>query len=222
MRLAIAAMFALLLALPFILADRATFTPTSDARGAPVSTSRLPDREAIQASEAVPVRNHTDWGVVGATFALVIVTAYFMRRQVQDARRVSQVQLFVQLADRYEGDTLRGDRKQLASELNSDQALTDASAGAVLDFFETIAYLTKRGDLDDEMVYNEFANHLLCYWLAMAKYIETVKSHYSDKELYDHAEWLFRKHSAMTPQGLPDATARAYFLKSESSLRRSS
>lgn len=176
----------------------------------PVAVAPRTD-EVRETSEAYYIRQtaYGTWTLAFATLVLAVGTLFFMRRQVADSNRSAQLHVFLQITDRFESAAMLSARDKVARAILGTGQLNDSCAQSVLDFFEHVGYLTRRGYLDFEMVFNEFVNPACAYWFALHSYVESVRVRLQQKDVYDSAEWLANKLVAVekTKHGGPSTSS---------------
>jgi hypothetical protein len=111
-----------------------------------------------------------------ASFAAV-VTAGLVAWQVREESRVSResvrVELLWRLTDRWNSADMEDIRSVAATALLSGNPSSEV--GTVLDFFEQITLLIKRGVLDEESAAQYFYWPLANYWAACTAYVQQVQ-----------------------------------------------
>jgi hypothetical protein len=111
-----------------------------------------------------------------ASFAAV-VTAGLVAWQVREESRVSResvrVELLWHLTDRWDSTDMGDIRSVAATALLSGNPSSEV--GTVLDFFEQVALLVKRGVLDEESAAHYFYWPLANYWAACNAYVQQVQ-----------------------------------------------
>jgi hypothetical protein len=136
------------------------------------------------------------WIAIG-TWVLVIVTAIFMWRQTQVAKEAARLQLFVSLTQEWQGLTMRSIRKQFALALLKAEDGKPAGGieldETVLEFFESLGYLTKTGLLDERIVWNYFSFAIMGYCLAAKPVILGLIHSENDEVIYGEFGWLNRR-----------------------------
>jgi len=135
------------------------------------------------------------WGLVFATFLLVIATGFFVWRQILEAKQSSGLQLFVRLANRYEDPNMRDLRRKFSTTLLNNSQEPNLNSGliadeTVLSFFENLAYLTHIEVLNIKIVWNYFSTDISGYWAATHQYINADRLESDDNALYVEFEWL--------------------------------
>jgi len=125
-----------------------------------------------------------------AAWAAVAVTLLVVWLQNRASKRLTCLQLFVQLAAQYDSADMQRTRANLAAKLIADPNTRDIS-DSLLVFYENIAILHRRGLLDSELMVNTFSIDVRSYWVALKDFIEWGRSFggaYSD--LYTEFERL--------------------------------
>jgi hypothetical protein len=125
-----------------------------------------------------------------AAWAAVAVTLLVVWLQNRASKRLTCLQLFVQLAAQYDSADMQRARANLAAKLLADPTTRDIS-DTLLVFYENIAILHRRGLLDSELMVNTFSIDVRSYWVALQGFTEYARSFggaYSD--LYTEFERL--------------------------------
>jgi hypothetical protein len=146
------------------------------------------------------------WTALG-TWALVGITGYFIHRQIasseraakeqlEAARRVAQLQLFVQLTERWNSNPMRALRRDFAARLihsrdPSGLNVDPLADETVMGFFELLGYLTHKDYLIRDLVWNYFSVELGGYWSAVKPHVVKARNDQADRQLYEELEWLF-------------------------------
>jgi hypothetical protein len=163
----------------------------------------------------------TAWTAI-ATWFLAVGTVFVVRWQVQEQRRsnaallakqheTNAVTVLIRLAETWDSDPMRRNRKQLSGALMDTTVVGPGKArklmGPVAGFFERVAFLAHRGVLDQEMVWSEFSYFILHYYAALAEGIQHERRQEEDPTLYNEFEGLDRQmHSLATERRGQDAT----------------
>ena len=125
------------------------------------------------------------------SWALVLCALYAVWRQTKVTRDTTSVQLFLNVSNQYQLPEMRRLRGKFAKSLLSSKNKEDMDE-SVLEFFETLAHLTRRGMLERQMVWNTFSIESRIYWFAAEPYVRTLRGKYNDPTLYEELEWLNR------------------------------
>jgi hypothetical protein len=125
----------------------------------------------------------------GAACAAVAVALIAVWRQNRAVRRLTRQQLFLQMAAQWDSADLQRKRAQLARTLLVDRHTVELD-DTVLVFFETLAYMTRRGMTDRDLVWTTFTVDVCSYWGAVAHYVRHVRERFSDPTLVVEMQWL--------------------------------
>ena len=97
----------------------------------------------------------------------------------------------------YDSAEMRAARKSFAEKLLDEdkrQQIDLANSEKVLEFFEEIAYLTRRKVLDKGMVWNHFSWFLERYYQAVTKHpnvFERTRKEQQSSAIYQEIDWLY-------------------------------
>lgn len=164
-------------------------------------------------------------GVSAAAAVLaVLVGVIALIYQIRLSRFAIGVETLLKLDERFEGRRMVAARRKAAQSLlkNSDEDVED-----VLDFFDMVGLLTRRGAVDAVVVWNCFFEWIRCYWILAEEYVKTVRQEEKNPAIWAEAEWLYRKvveiekrHSKATDEDLKilSREKREDFLNGESSI----
>lgn len=123
-----------------------------------------------------------DWVALLAVAALVtavaaMVTAVAVVVQVQKQSELSRFNAGLaslwQLRSEWNGDDMLDVRSAAAEALLDGQGGDDVDA--VLDFFDEVAFLMRRGAVDEELVWYQFYWPMVHYWAGCREYAGTVR-----------------------------------------------
>jgi hypothetical protein len=129
----------------------------------------------------------TAWATVLTALAAIGGSIY----QAKVSQRAAALQMFIQVTKQFDEEPIASARKELAALLIlPGQPPSEFFADAILDFFEGLAYLTRKGHVDYEMVSNDFSLPLRCYWKPLKPYVSQLRRDYKDPTFYEHLEWL--------------------------------
>ena len=165
-----------------------------------------------------------------AAWAAVAVTLLVVWLQNRASKRLTCLQLFVQLAAQYDSADMQRTRASLAAKLRDEPHTFDIN-DSLLVFYENIAILHRRGLLDSELMINTFSVDVRSYWVALRHYVEYARNFggaYTDlytefEQLNDffvedakakETALLHRQAKPLSAGGLPDEFVRD-FLHSE-------
>lgn len=127
-----------------------------------------------------------------ASWVLIACTLFAVWRQSKVTRETASVQLFFNIANQYNTSEMKCLRRQFARTLLTPGNKTSLDE-SVLEFFETLSHLTRRGILDLRMVWSTFSIESRSYWFAAEPFVRTLRSRFNDPTLYEELEWLNRK-----------------------------
>ena len=133
------------------------------------------------------------WALVGVTFVLAGGTLYFMRRQVEDAKRVAAVDLFMQVTAQWDTKEMRLERAEICYRGKQGFPPFRQNATAVIEYFESVGYLAKEGHLDIKMLFNELSVYTKYYWAMVSREAMQMRKDFNDETLYENAEWLVKE-----------------------------
>jgi hypothetical protein len=114
---------------------------------------------------------------ISAAGSIIALSAFAY--QVHRARFNQSVDLLFRLENDFFGPSKKAQRARACRDLANGNA---AEAEPILDFFETMALLLKRGALDEEMVWHTFFYWIDHYYQALAPYI-------SERQAKDPLVW---------------------------------
>jgi len=125
-----------------------------------------------------------------ASWAIVFVTGYWIREQVRLGRKDLKVRLQTNYEEKFEGQTLISERKKLAEQL-LEQAQHEEIQESVMNFFESVGLLLRKGYLDKEMVWSGFAFYVIRWWSASKDYIfEERRIQNNDTTIFEDFQYL--------------------------------
>lgn len=157
------------------------------------------------------------WLPISISCVGVIVSLSAFAFQVHRARFNQSIDLLFRLENDFFGPSKRLQRVKAARGLLVGQAL---EAEPILDFFETMALLLRRGALDREIV-----RHTFFYWID--RYYQATAEKIAIRQTIDPLVWrnltlfvqILRKDKAAqrgaSPYAVPDAEELARFLNEE-------
>lgn len=129
------------------------------------------------------------------TATATVISAFFVGYQAYLFRLSNAVGLVNDFEKRFEGEELIRKRKRAANALfNFNKNVKNYHHDwieDILDFFETISMLTKKGILNDKMVWNTFFYYIYGYYLNAEKFIEEQQKLYPTR--YKDLVWLQKK-----------------------------
>jgi hypothetical protein len=127
----------------------------------------------------------TAWAVCAAV-ACALLVVYLQNRS---AKRLTCLQLFMQLAAQYDSVDMQRTRVRLASKLLSYPTTVEIN-DSLLVFYENIAILHRRGLLDSELMDNTFSIDVRSYWAALRHYVEYMRKTFGDNKIFFELEKL--------------------------------
>lgn len=116
----------------------------------------------------------------------VIVAILSLKSQMASSRFAISVDLLTKMDERFNGAEMLKKRREAATALlkKKDYGMVDD----VLDFFETVGLMMRRGALDEEMVWNTFFYWSDGYWRAAQPYIQSERR--GDPVVWTELEYL--------------------------------
>jgi len=114
-----------------------------------------------------------------AAWATVAVALLVVWLQNRATKRLTSIQLFIQLAAQYDSEDMQRARARLAAKLLSDPTTVEIN-DSLLVFYENIAILDRRKLLDSGLMRNTFSIDVRNYWLALRHYVEHVRNTLGD------------------------------------------
>jgi len=160
-----------------------------------------------------PYMSTEEWiGVsIAGTWALVAITYFMMRAQVDTFREESKVRWVLNRRDVYED--LVPARRAIATALVIG---VDTRPDRILSFFEIVGLLFKRGYLDKELTSALFCYGAVRYWKALHAYVDADQRRHPD--LWTHYKFLVDQISGSLMTSLTREDVQT-FLQEESELR---
>ncbi|HLX64782.1 MAG TPA: DUF4760 domain-containing protein [Planctomycetota bacterium] len=139
------------------------------------------------------------WNVmlVVGTWAGIFAALYAVWMQNNNERLLTSVQLFLQLAQQFDSDEMERKRVALAKALLKNPKDVEID-DTVLSFFENVAYLIRRGLLEDGMSWNFFSLDVIFLHHASTHYIQHMRQKFNAQDLFQEFETL-----ALRWQGKP-------------------
>lgn len=119
----------------------------------------------------------------------VLLVWFWQSRQV---RRLESSRALLDLKDRFDGAAMRAARRALARDL-LDRSISEVTTVDVPVFFELIGALTRRGALDEPLVWSVFGGWITNYYYALrhpVDYIGRSREAFGDPSLFGEFEWL--------------------------------
>jgi|SRR6516164_2882977 len=166
------------------------------------------------------------WTIVWvlASWVAIGMTLYAVNAQRQNARKLLQTQIAVELDKQFDSAEMRRARRSLAAQLLAKNG--EVSDYRVFDFFEKIAAYDAEDRIDDETVYDEFSYYTVRYWLASQDTIKSYRKEESDDAYYHRFEELSGRmlsheaevHKKKVADITPSASKIESFLRDEAAL----
>ncbi len=125
------------------------------------------------------------WG----TWATVLCALVVVWAQNRFAKRLTCLQLFVQIAAQYDSADMQAVRRRMADRLLSDLSTLDVE-DSLLMFFENLAILSRKHLLDKELMWNRFVFDVPRYWCLLRHYVEYSREKFGDMTMYEEFEQL--------------------------------
>jgi hypothetical protein len=158
----------------------------------------------------IPVHVATQWAQVSAiaacigvavTSAGVIVALIFHIQNLRHARLSNSAKMVLELVDLFDSEEWLGHRSHFSKQLLEDRLLIDPCRDSpVLEFFEELAYMTRRGVLDKGMVWNSFFWLIERYYPAVTSPPNLLQKARLDSHsvtLYRELIWLYEELSIL-------------------------
>lgn len=130
-----------------------------------------------------------DWGMVSGLAALLaaLAAAFALIQQGRLTRYSIAVETLGRLEDRFDSDRMTSRRRLAAVGLIGKGNPEDVEY--VLDFFESVALLSRRKALDLEMIWSSFGPFLEAYWVASTSHVANLRQ--NDPTLWTYTEALY-------------------------------
>ena len=159
-------------------------------------------------------------GLAVLTLVLVGITFWVGSNQTRVTRNVAALQMLMLLNEKYEKlqETRRGISLSILNE-NKDPSsplrfAEENYAETLLDFFEMLGHLVRRGLVDRKLTQNNFSIAVLCYWTGLESYVSKIRNKYNnDPTVYEESKWLYDFMLRKELQRDPDYKISAPFLK---------
>lgn len=152
----------------------------------------------------------TAWAAMLAAI-VAILTLYFENRR---HRFSVGIDLLLKLDERYDSDNMRKFRRSAAKSLLSGNSSGDVDE--VLDFFEMMGFLVRRGALDKKMVWHNFSHSISGYWNAAKEHIQEEKL--KDPTVWQDLDLLYK--SVITIEKRERRCSNSDLLLSEDSIKK--
>ena len=133
-----------------------------------------------------------DWpqiAVAVGTWALVLCTAWLVKRQLSIAKEQAQIQLYLELRKEFDGYLIE-QRKILARQF-LERASFEEINEPVLNFFEDMGMLLRRNLLNHDMIWDTFSYYARMWRSASRDYIATMRTDLGgDETLFTDFDYL--------------------------------
>ncbi|MBN2395182.1 MAG: hypothetical protein JXC36_01825 [Candidatus Atribacteria bacterium] len=140
-----------------------------------------------------------NWTMISALIAMftaiiAILALYFEQRR---SRLITSVELFWRSEEKF-----RHDKNMLDKRKKSSSGLLEGiivpELDDILDYFELIGFLVRKGIFDPEMAWNSFHNRAVGYWFASENYISKIRS--EDPTIWEDYEYLINRLNRLDAQ----------------------
>lgn len=159
--------------------------------------------------------SETFWVAVGSvgTISAVLLAV----RQIRLSRLTGSADLLLRLEDRFDEEEFMSCRVKAATALKNTTESNQVDIEDVLDFFETVGILVRKGALNDELVWSSFYYWLHGYFHYGKKFLEVQRSKFPAR--YDEVIRLHKKLLKIEKSKRPSPDSEwARFLKEEASI----
>jgi hypothetical protein len=119
------------------------------------------------------------WGLVYWTFKLTRSTTELVTSQNEVAKTNLVASLQLKMEDRFDSNSMVTARSKLARQLLTN-APHDEIQEDVMNFFESVGTMFRRGYLDPEMTWAAFSFYAIHWWAACKEYIDTERKRQDD------------------------------------------
>ncbi len=147
------------------------------------------------------ITSATLWTALGAVGT--VAGLFFIHRQIQHARNVAAYEFLRREDDRFRTDDMRRRRSELAVALllhPDDYSQIDAVADFVLDYFEDLGVILRKGLAPVYFMWSMNCYYILRYRYALLPYITWVRREWEDKKYYADFEYLFQQVAKIEKQ----------------------
>jgi len=125
-----------------------------------------------------------------ASWVLAAITWFLAKSQVRASKEELKVRLQTIYEEKFDSATIIAERKKLAEQLQAEAAHEEIQE-TLMNFFETVGMLLRRGYLDKEMVWVAFSFYAIRWWSACKDYIlEERRLQNSDPTIFEEFERL--------------------------------
>lgn len=137
------------------------------------------------------------WTGVGVAVIAVVGSIIGVLIQVHKQWILSSATLVSDLLSEFNSPTFAANRRRcgelMAAHIRGEDVTLIGNTGfGVLSMFEHIAYLVRRGALDNGMVWNKFGWEMVGYYYCVtsgSNLLEQLRANHRDRTLYEHFEW---------------------------------
>jgi len=117
-------------------------------------------------------------------------TLWFLRRQLQESKSTTALNLHLQYVSSWESAALWESRSRVATTLLGHQEPLPNDTETILDNLEGMAYDANRSNIHLDRVWNDFGNAVHCYWHVLSKYVLIQRGVRSNITLFRELEVL--------------------------------
>jgi hypothetical protein len=121
----------------------------------------------------------------------VIVALFYYTSNLKMTRLSNSAKMVIDLVNTFNSTEMRSHRRELASALQGNKPIDLLRDAPVLEFFEEIGYMTRRGVLDAGMVWNSFSWWLEPYYLSAKSSIDQARRQAQSRVFFSETEWLY-------------------------------
>jgi hypothetical protein len=135
------------------------------------------------------------WASVIVTGGSVVVAICFQIKNLRSTRLSNSAKMVLDLAANFNTKPMRCYRRQFGKDLLENRSNIDCRNDLpVLQFFEDLGYMTRRGVLEKGMVWNSFFWYLEFYYPAVTaspNLLQEARKRTRSPSLYQEIEWLY-------------------------------
>lgn len=125
------------------------------------------------------------------TAVSVAVAALSLRSQARQNRISLATDMLMKLTDQFDGKRMQMTRSHAAEFLRTKSEQTNSSVDSILDFFEQVALLERRGAIDIEFVWHTFYNWLFHYYHLTQQYRAAARA--DDPTVWADLQGLYQR-----------------------------
>lgn len=130
------------------------------------------------------------WAVAGVTWWLVLETKRHLSRQNEIIKDNLAAELQLKFEDKFDEPYMLRERSKLAKQILA-KAQHDDIQEPVIDFFESVGVMARRGYLDKELAHCAFCHYCIHWWSATKDYIfNERKRQNNDSTIYEEFQNL--------------------------------